>query len=223
MNNVKYYKLNENGEVTSISESNIDSLSNTVDSSYIEINESERESLVKVISSGDLVYKNKSGSWASVQYNKYVKIIDNEVQYNTEKLREDKITELHNIKEAKYIEPIILVLSGKQVVQKTRQYDLTALSQVYLIMMMKGVDNFKGWKVRDLNGNEIFITISKQDISNIVDIITNKTTFALAAESFIVSKMLKMSYTELMNINLMKEYDTTLAKVPGLLMKNMTI
>jgi hypothetical protein len=91
MNNVKYYKLNENGEVTSISESNIDSLSNTVDSSYIEINESERESLVKVLSSGDLVYKSKSGSWASVQYNKYVKIINNEVQYNTEKLREDKM------------------------------------------------------------------------------------------------------------------------------------
>jgi hypothetical protein len=90
-------------------------------------------------------------------------------------------------------------------------------------MMMKGVDNFKGWKVRDLNGNEIFTTISKQDIINIVDIITNKTTFALAAESFIVSKMLKMSYTELMNINLMKEYDTALTKAPGLLMKNMTI
>lgn len=92
-------------------------------------------------------------------------------------------------------------------IQKNRELDKNNLNSVVTRLMFSGKDRFEGWKFKDKQGNDVYVTLIKQDILALSDIMTAQTTKAMHTESEILSRLDNLSDEELKRFDSEKEFE----------------
>lgn len=92
-------------------------------------------------------------------------------------------------------------------IQKNRELDKNNLNSVVTRLMFSGKDRFEGWKFKDKQGNDVYVTLIKQDILALSDIMTAQTTKAMHTESEILSRLGNLSDEELKKFDSEKEFE----------------
>nr|DAS75632.1 MAG TPA: tail fiber assembly protein [Caudoviricetes sp.] len=139
-----------------------------------------------------------------VELKPYETIKDGKVAFNKD-LRIDEIKrELQELK-TQYSEKEF-VFKDKYI-QKNRELDKNNLNSVVTRLMFSGKDRFEGWKFKDKQGNDVYVTLIKQDILALSDIMTAQTTKAMHTESEILSRLGNLSDEELKKFDSEKEFE----------------
>lgn len=125
-----------------------------------------------------------------------------------DKLKSDKIKsitkELTRLK-VEYSEKEF-IFKGKYK-QKNRELDKNNLNNVVTSMMVTKKISFSDWKFKDLQDNDVYTTLTMQDILEMFTIMTAQTTKAMHIETDIINKINTMSVEELNNFNVKEEYE----------------
>ena len=139
-----------------------------------------------------------------VELKPYETIKDGKVAFNKD-FRIDEIKrELQELK-TQYSEKEF-VFKDKYI-QKNRELDKNNLNSVVTRLMFSGKDRFEGWKFKDKQGNDVYVTLIKQDILALSDIMTAQTTKAMHTESEILSRLDNLSDEELKKFDSEKEFE----------------
>lgn len=139
-----------------------------------------------------------------VELKAYETIKDGKIVFNKD-LRIDEIKrELSELK-TQYSEKEFVFKD--EYIQKNRELDKNNLNSIVTMLMFSGKDKFEGWKFQDKQGNDVYVTLTKQDILALSDIMTDQTTKAMHTESEILSKLDNLSEEELKNFDSEKEFE----------------
>ncbi len=139
-----------------------------------------------------------------VELKAYETIKDGKIVFNKD-LRIDEIKrELSELK-TQYSEKEFVFKD--EYIQKNRELDKNNLNSIVTMLMFSGKDKFEGWKFQDKQGNDVYVTLTKQDILALSDIMTDQTTKAMHTESEILSKLDNLSEEELKKFDSEKEFE----------------
>lgn len=139
-----------------------------------------------------------------VELKAYETIKDGKIVFNKD-LRIDEIKrELSELK-TQYSEKEFVFKD--EYIQKNRELDKNNLNSIVTMLMFSGKDKFEGWKFQDKQGNDVYVTLTKQDIPALSDIMTDQTTKAMHTESEILSKLDNLSEEELKKFDSEKEFE----------------
>lgn len=92
-------------------------------------------------------------------------------------------------------------------VQKNRELDKNNLNNIVTALIVTKKTSFEGWKFKDLEGNDIYVTLTMQDILNMFTTMTEQTTKAMHIETVLKEKVNKLTYEELQTFNSSKEFE----------------
>ena len=98
-------------------------------------------------------------------------------------------------------------------VQKNRELDKNNLNSIVTMLMFSGKDRFEGWKFKDKQGNDVYVTLMKQDIVALSDIMTAQTTKAMHTERKILKKLDNLTDDELKEFNVKEEFEKEWNKI----------
>ena len=144
-----------------------------------------------------------------VELKTYETIKDREIVFNKD-LRIDEIKrELSELK-TQYSEKEFVFKDEH--IQKNRELDKNNLNSIVTMLMFSGKDKFEGWKFQDKQGNDVYVTLTKQDILALSDIMTAQTTKAMRAESEALRKVDNLSEEELKKFDSEKEFEKEWSK-----------
>ena len=133
-----------------------------------------------------------------------------------EKLQQEEQDKLKNIK-IDIIKKMLMALkieySEKEFIfkeiykQKNRELDKNNLNNIVTGMIVTKKTSFNDWKFKDLQDNDVYITLTMQDILEMFTIMTTQTTKAMHIETDLRHKLDTMSIEELNNFNPQKEFE----------------
>ncbi len=92
-------------------------------------------------------------------------------------------------------------------VQKNRELDKNNLNSIVTMLMFTKQATFEGWKFKDTDGNDIYATLTTQDIKSLADVMTKRTTKAMKIESNLINKLETLSDEELKVFDVRKEFE----------------
>ena len=92
-------------------------------------------------------------------------------------------------------------------VQRNRELDKNNLNNIVTGMLVTKKTSFDDWKFKDLQGNDIYVTLIMQDILEMYTIMTSQTTKAMHIETNLRDRLNIMSIEELNNFNPQKEFE----------------
>ena len=75
-----------------------------------------------------------------------------------------------------------------------------------MLMFTKQV-TFERWKFKDIDRNDIYVTLTAQDILMLSNIMTSQTTKAMKIESDLINKIETLSNEELKAFDVRKEFE----------------
>ena len=96
---------------------------------------------------------------------------------------------------------------NEKYVQKNRELDKNNLNNVVTALIVTNKTSFEGWKFKDLEGNDVYVTLTMKDILNMFTIMTEQTTKAMYIETVLKEKVNKLTYEELQIFNSSKEFE----------------
>lgn len=92
-------------------------------------------------------------------------------------------------------------------VQRNRELDKNNLNNIVTGMLVTKKTSFDDWKFKDLQGNDIYVTLTMQDILEMYTIMTSQTTKAMHIETDLRDRLNTMSIKELDNFNPKEEFE----------------
>lgn len=95
----------------------------------------------------------------------------------------------------------------EQYVQRNRELDKNNLNNIVTMMLATKQTKFEGWKFKDENEDDVYVTLNLQDIMELSKIMTEQTTKAMRTETTIREKLETLSDEELKNFNSKKEFE----------------
>ena len=143
------------------------------------------------------------------------KLIDGKLQvsFDLNKKFEDNLRQfLLNVK-LKELSKLKIQYSEKEFiysekyVQKNRELDKNNLNNIVTALIVTNKTSFEGWKFKDLEGNDVYVTLTMQDILNIFTTMTKQTTKAMHIETNLRDRINIMSIEDLNNFNPQKEFE----------------
>ena len=143
------------------------------------------------------------------------KLIDGKLQvsFDLNKKFEDNLRQfLLNVK-LKELSKLKIQYSEKEFiysekyVQKNRELDKNNLNNIVTALIVTNKTSFEGWKFKDLEGNDVYVTLTMQDMLNIFTTMTKRTTKAMHIETNLRDRLNIMSIEELNNFNPQKEFE----------------
>jgi len=67
--------------------------------------------------------------------------------------------------------------------------------------------NFEGWKFKNKDGTDVYVTLTLQDVLELSKIMTEQTTKAMHTETVLRENLVNLSDEELKNYNAKKEFE----------------
>ena len=139
-----------------------------------------------------------------VELQHYEIIKDGEIAFNKD-LRIDEIKRALSELKTQYSEKEFVFKD--EYIQKNRELDKNNLNSIATMLMFSGKDKFEGWKFQDKQGNDVYVTLMKQDIVALSDIMTAQTTKAMHTESKILKELDGLSDDELKEFNVKRAFE----------------
>ena len=95
----------------------------------------------------------------------------------------------------------------EQYMQRNRELDKNNLNNIVTMMLATKQTKFEGWKFKDENEDDVYVTLNLQDIMELSKIMTEQTTKAMRTETTIREKLETLSDEELKSYNAEKEFE----------------
>ena len=95
----------------------------------------------------------------------------------------------------------------EQYVQRNRELDKNNLNNIVTMMLATKQQKFEGWKFKDENDDDVYVTLNLQDVMDLSKIMTEQTTKAMRTETTLREKLETLSNEELKNFNAEKEFE----------------
>lgn len=95
----------------------------------------------------------------------------------------------------------------EQYVQRNRELDKNNLNNIVTMMLATKQSKFEGWKFKDENDDDVYVTLNLQDVMELSKIMTEQTTKAMRTETAIREKLETLSDEELKNFDAEKEFE----------------
>lgn len=95
----------------------------------------------------------------------------------------------------------------EQYVQRNRELDKNNLNNIVTMMLATKQAKFEGWKFKDENDDDVYVTLNLQDVMELSKIMTEQTTKAMRTETALREKLETLSDEELKNYNAEKEFE----------------
>ena len=96
---------------------------------------------------------------------------------------------------------------SEKYVQKNMELDKNNINNIVTALIVTNKTSFEGWKFKDLDGNDVYVTLTMQDILNIFTTMTEQTTKAMHIETVLKEKVNKLAREELQTFNSSKEFE----------------
>lgn len=135
-----------------------------------------------------------------VELQTYEKIENGAVVFNKEKRIDEVRTELSKLKVEYSEKAFEFEKNGVVYLQKNRDLDKSNLTSVVVMMTTTKKTNFKDWKFKDVNDNDVYVDLTIQDMLVLADKMQNQTTKAMRVESELIAKL------EILNDEEIKEF-----------------
>lgn len=95
----------------------------------------------------------------------------------------------------------------EQYIQRNRELDKNNLNNIVTMMLATKQTKFEGWKFKDENDDDVYVTLNLQDVMDLSKIMTEQTTKAMRTETTLREKLETLSDEELKNYNAEKEFE----------------
>lgn len=95
----------------------------------------------------------------------------------------------------------------EQYVQRNRELDKNNLNNIVTMMLATRKTSFEGWKFKDKNDEDVYVTLTMPDVMSLSNIMTEQTTKAMRTETTLREKLETLSDEELKNFNAEKEFE----------------
>lgn len=92
-------------------------------------------------------------------------------------------------------------------VQRNRELDKNNLNNIVTMMLATKKANFEGWKFKNKDGTDIYVTLTLQDVLELSKIMTEQTTKAMHIETVLRENLVNLSDEELKNYNSAEEFE----------------
>lgn len=92
-------------------------------------------------------------------------------------------------------------------VQRNRELDKNNLNNIVTMMLASKKANFEGWKFKNKDGTDVYVTLTLQDVLELSKIMTEQTTKAMHTETVLRENLVNLSDEELKNYNAKKEFE----------------
>ena len=91
--------------------------------------------------------------------------------------------------------------------QRNRELDKNNLNNIVTMMLATKKTSFDGWKFKNKDGNDEYVTLEMSDVMKLSEIMTNQTTKAMHTETVLREKLTDLSDEELKNYNAEEEFE----------------
>lgn len=132
------------------------------------------------------------------------KIENGKVVFNRDFRIEELQKELEKLK-TEYSEKAFLF--KEEYIQKNRELDKNNLNNIVTMMLATKQTKFEGWKFKDENDDDVYVTLNSQDVVELSKIMTKQTTKAMQTETTLREQLGALSDGELKNFNAKKEFE----------------
>ena len=139
-----------------------------------------------------------------VELKDYETIKNGEIEFDRAVKIEYLKAELSNLK-TEYSEKEFIFKD--KYVQKNRELDKNNLNSIVTMLMFTKQVTFERWKFKDIDRNDIYVTLTAQDILMLSNIMTSQTTKAMKIESDLINKIETLSNEELKAFDVRKEFE----------------
>ena len=92
-------------------------------------------------------------------------------------------------------------------VQRNRELDKNNLNNIVTMMLATKKANFEGWKFKNKDGTDVYVTLTLQDVLELSKIMTEQTTKAMHTETVLRENLVNLSDAELKNFNSEEEFE----------------
>ena len=96
---------------------------------------------------------------------------------------------------------------NEKYVQKNRELDKNNLNNIVTALIVTNKTSFEGWKFKDLQGNDVYVTLTMQDILTLFTTMTEQTTKSMHIETMLKERISEYTYNELLDFNSGKEFE----------------
>lgn len=97
--------------------------------------------------------------------------------------------------------------NGVVYLQKNRDLDKSNLTSVVVMMTTTKKTNFKDWKFKDVNDNDVYVDLTIQDMLVLADKMQNQTTKAMRVESELIAKLETLNDEEIKEFKAESEFE----------------
>lgn len=170
---------------------------------YIEISEDEYQNILKESSEGKEILI-VDGKIKLVELSSCEKIIGGKIIFDKAQKIENLLKKLKEI-QVEYSESEFVFQEKYK--QKNRELDQNNLSKLITMFIVIGKQPLiKGWKFKDLNGQDIYTDLTVQDAMTLAQFMEAQTKKSMHVETTLHQKIIAMSDEELKEIDLRVEF-----------------
>ena len=139
-----------------------------------------------------------------VELKDYETIKNGEIEFDRAVKIEYLKAELSNLK-TEYSEKEFIFKD--KYVQKNRELDKNNLNNIVTSMIVTKKETFDGWKFKNKERTDEYVTLTMQDVLELSKIMTEQTTKAMLAETVLRENLANLSDEELKNYNVKERYE----------------
>lgn len=169
------------------------------------LRESTKEELYKVgkysLSSNEII---ENGKIKTVELSEFEYIDNNKIKLNRDKKIENIKEKLNALKVQHSEKEFIFKEKYKQ---KNRELDKNNLGNITTMLLATKQTDFKNWKFKGLDGKDIYVDLTIQDMLLIAKMMQEQTTKAMMTETALKVKIEALSDEELKNFDSEKEFE----------------
>ena len=172
---------------------------------FVEISVEDWNNLLNEQSQGkSIYYDSKTKKLDTITLGRFEELKGDMIITNVELLKQSILSELselkteHSEKEFTYNEKYL---------QRNRELDKNNLNNIVTMMMATKKARFDGWKFKNKDRRDEYVTLTMQDALELSKIMTEQTTKAMHTETVLRENLANLSDEELKNFNARKEFE----------------
>ena len=193
-----YYKLEENKFVGFYEDKD-------KDGNYTEITIEDWQGVLDKQSQGETIFYNiETKKLETILLGRFEILNGTSIETDILALKKSIISELSNLK-TEYSEKEFIFKD--KYVQKNRELDKNNLNSIVTSMIVTKKETFDGWKFKNKERTDEYVTLTMQDVLELSKIMTEQTKKAMLAETVLRENLANLSDEELKNYNVKERYE----------------
>ena len=175
------------------------------DGNYTEITIEDWQGVLDKQSEGEVIFYNpKSKKLETIKLGQFETLNGTSIETDILTLKKSIISELSELK-CEYSEKEFIF--QEKYLQRNRELDKNNLNSIVTSMIVTKKETFDGWKFKNKERTDEYVTLTMQDVLELSKIMTEQTKKAMLAETVLRENLANLSDEELKNYNVKERYE----------------